>query len=114
VLSEAARLLAPGGRFVFSVNVPAPSWTAVALRSVTAAFNRRNPFRYLLKTGQMLRYGGWLKGEARKGRFHYLPLPAVLDKLRAAGFVNVEHQLSFAGQAYLFRAWKPRRGAQAA
>ena len=31
VLSEAARLLRPGGRFVFSVNVPEPSWGRVAL-----------------------------------------------------------------------------------
>lgn len=114
VLTEAARLLAPGGRFVFSVNVPDPSWTVIVLRSVLKAFHWRNPFRYLLKTGRMWSYGCWLKREARKGRFHYLPLPAVLDKLRAAGFVKVEHQLSFAGQAYLFRAWKPLRGVQAA
>ncbi len=114
VLAEAARLLLPGGRFVFSVNIPEPSWGVVALRSGPAAFRRRNPLRYLLKIGRMWRYGGWLKREARKGRFHYLPLTAILEKLRAAGFVNVEHRLSFAGQAYLFRAWKPLREVQAA
>jgi SAM-dependent methyltransferase len=111
VLAEAARLLWPGGRFVFSVNVPEPSWGRVALRSLRGAFQHRNPFRYLLKAYRMWRYGGWLKRQARAGRFHYLPLPAILDKLAAAGFAPVEHRLSFAGQAYLFRAWKPARAA---
>jgi ubiquinone/menaquinone biosynthesis C-methylase UbiE len=114
VLSEAARLLRPGGRFVFSVNVPEPWWEGVALHSLPAAFKRWNPLRYLLKCCRIMRYGGWLKREARKGRFHYLPLQAVLGKLKAAGFADVEHRLSFAGQAYLFRAWKPVRGVQAA
>ncbi|HVS34677.1 MAG TPA: methyltransferase domain-containing protein [Gemmataceae bacterium] len=114
LLAEAARLLRAGGRFVFSVNVPEPSWGGVALRSLPAALRRRNPLRYLLKCYRMWRYGGWLKRQARQGRFHYLPLPIVLGKLAAAGFVRVEHRLSFAGQAYLLRAWKPTPGAQAA
>jgi SAM-dependent methyltransferase len=114
VLAEAHRLLAPGGRFVFSVNVPEPSWGRVALRSLPGAFRRRNPLRYLLKAYRMWRYGGWLKREARKGRFHYLTAAAIQEKLHAAGFVRVEHRLSFAGQAYLFRAWKAAQGVQAA
>jgi len=107
LLADACRLLRPGGRFVFSVNVPEPAWGRVALKSVTGAFRHRNPFRYMLKALRMYRYGGWLKREARKGRFHYLPLPTVLDKLAAAGFANLEHRLTFARQAFVFRAWKP-------
>jgi ubiquinone/menaquinone biosynthesis C-methylase UbiE len=109
VLGEAARLLRPGGRFVFSVNVPEPAWGRIALRSLLQAFRHRNPFRYLLKAYRMYRYGGWLKCEARKGRFHYLSLPAILDKLHAAGFTDAEHRLSFAGQAFLLRARKGKR-----
>ena len=109
LLAEAARLLRPGGRFVFSVNVPEPAWSRVALKSLTEALRHRNPLRYLWKAYRMIRYGGWLKREARRGRFHYLPLPTILDKLTAAGFVDLEHRLSFAGQAFVLRAWKPQR-----
>jgi len=107
VLAEVCRLLCPGGRFVFSVNVPEPAWGRVALRSLVESLRHRNPLRYLFKALSMYRYGGWLKREARKGRFHYLPLPTIIDKLTAAGFTGIEHRLSFAGQAFLIRGWKP-------
>jgi hypothetical protein len=104
----------PGGRFVFSVNVPEPSWSRVALHSFLGAFRHRNPLRYWLKAYRVWRYGGWLKREPCRGRFHYLTAAAIHDKLRAAGFVGVEHRLSFAGHAYVFRAWKPARAVQVA
>lgn len=106
ILAEAHRLLQPGGRFVFSVNVPEPSWGKVAVKSFAGAFRERNPIKYLQKSFRMWRYGGWLKREARKGRFHYLTATNIEERLRAVGFVDVEHRLSFAGQAYLFRATK--------
>jgi len=34
-------------------------------------------------------------------------LPTVIRKLMDAGFIDVEHRLSFAGQAYLIRCRKP-------
>ena len=52
---------------------------------------------------RMLRYGKWLKSEASRGRFHYLPRETIADKLARAGFVRIGHRHSFAGQAYLFR-----------
>jgi hypothetical protein len=52
----------------------------------------------------MMRFGGWLKRQARIGRFHYLTADAVCAKLTAAGFGRVEHRLSYAGQAFVFRA----------
>jgi ubiquinone/menaquinone biosynthesis C-methylase UbiE len=107
LLAEVFRVLKPGGRFVFSVNVPEPSWLKVALYSVPGAFLSRRPLRFLQKAWAMYRYGGWLKREARKGRFHYLPRDVVMAKLEAAGYVNIERQRSFAGQAYVFRGWKP-------
>ena len=55
----------------------------------------------------MMRYGAWLKREARTGRFHYLPADEVRQKLVTAGFERVEHRLSYAGQAFVFRAQVP-------
>lgn len=55
----------------------------------------------------MMRYGRWLKREARAGRFQYLPAPTVVAKLHAAGFHRIDHRRSYAGQAFVFRAVKP-------
>jgi ubiquinone/menaquinone biosynthesis C-methylase UbiE len=107
LLAEVFRVLKPGGRFVFSVNVPEPSWAKVALASAFGAFFSRHPLRYFHKAWGMLSYGGWLKREARKGRFHYLHRTAIVPKLQAAGFTDIQFQRSFARQAYLFRGWKP-------
>jgi SAM-dependent methyltransferase len=107
-LAEAFRVLAPGGRFVFSVNVPEPSWLHVAWHSLRHDLGRApNRLRYLQKLWRMYRYGGWLKREARKGRFHYLPVEQVVARLASVGFVTIEHRLAYAGQAYLLRAARP-------
>jgi SAM-dependent methyltransferase len=106
VLAEVHRVLRPGGSFIFSVNVPEPAWSSLALRSWRGFFQTRQPGRYLKRAWRMLRYGSWLKREARKGRFHYLPWATVLGKLTATGFESVEHRLTFARQAYLIRCRK--------
>jgi SAM-dependent methyltransferase len=103
VLEEVWRLLRPGGRFVFSVNVPEPSWGKVALGAFCGVFRARKPLRYLKRAWRLWTYGGWLKREARRGRFHYLTAPAIVAKLTTAGLDVIEQRLSFAGQAYLFR-----------
>jgi SAM-dependent methyltransferase len=104
LLGEVWRVLRPGGRFVFSVNVPEPSWLTVGWQSLGGVFRARKPLHYIKKALRMLRYGSWLKQEARRGRFHYLPADSVTARLNAAGFSHVEQRLSYARQAYVFRA----------
>jgi SAM-dependent methyltransferase len=105
-LAAVFRVLRPGGRFVFSVNVPEPRWGRVAAGSLLGVFGAARPLRYLRKCRRMWSYGGWLKRQARLGRFHYLDLPVIAGKLRDVGFAAVEHRLSYAGQAYLIRCRK--------
>jgi ubiquinone/menaquinone biosynthesis C-methylase UbiE len=108
LMSEVCRVLKPGSSFVFSVNVPEPSWGRVARHSLFTAFGSARPLRHLKRSGRMMLYGRWLKREARTGRFHYLPAEVVSEKLTRAGFAEVTHTMSYCDQAYIFRATKPR------
>jgi ubiquinone/menaquinone biosynthesis C-methylase UbiE len=107
LLAEVCRVLRPGGCFVFSVNVPEPSWLRVGLTAMHGFFRSPRPLYYLKNAWRMWLYGGWLKKQARIGRFHYLPLDTVRGKLYAAGFSQIQHRLSFARQAYILRCIKP-------
>lgn len=107
IFAEVFRVIRPGGRFVFSVNVPEPKWWKVGLFSMGDIFRAGQPVRFVKRALRMMKYGGWLKREARTGRFHYLPASEVTSKLAAAGFVRIEHRTSYAGQAFVFRAYKP-------
>lgn len=107
VLAEIHRLLKWGGTFVFSVNVPEPSWGKVALRSVAGVIKKKRPLHFLKNAWRMWSYGNWLSRESRSGRFHYLPLETIVGKLQAAGFTDIEHRLSYAGQAYVIRCRRP-------
>lgn len=109
LLAEVCRVLRPEGRFIFSVNVPNPSWTWVALYAVPGVLQASGMTRFLKNCFRMWKYGFWLKREARRGRFHYLPIETVSAKLKQAGFTAIEHRLSFAGQAYIVRCRKPAR-----
>jgi ubiquinone/menaquinone biosynthesis C-methylase UbiE len=107
LLREVNRVLIPGGSFVFSVNVPRPSWGRLAFRSWKGFFRTKRPFRFLKRSMRMMRYGAWLSREAGRGRFHYLPIDQVRAKLTAAGFTSIEHRMSFAKLAYVIRCRKP-------
>ncbi|MFO0878451.1 MAG: class I SAM-dependent methyltransferase [Gemmataceae bacterium] len=106
LLRDVCRVLRPGGRFVFSVNVPNPNWFYVGLCTLPSIFSSRKPLKFLRNCLRMSRYAAWLKREAVRGRFHYLPGEVVTAKLQEAGFSHIEHRLSFARQAYIFRAYK--------
>jgi ubiquinone/menaquinone biosynthesis C-methylase UbiE len=105
-LAEVYRVLAPGGRFVVSLNVPNPSWGRVAFWSIYGFFTTLHPVKYLKNAWRMWNYGSWLKKQADIGRFHYLPIETIAAKLTALGFTHIEHRLSYAGQAYLIRCRK--------
>jgi ubiquinone/menaquinone biosynthesis C-methylase UbiE len=107
LLGDLYRVLDRDGRLVFSVNVPEPAWSMVALHSLGSVFRTRQPGRFLRQSWRMMRYGSWLKREARRGRFHYLPLSSILSKLRTVGFTAIDHRLTYARQAYLIRCRKP-------
>lgn len=107
VLAGARRVLKPGGQFLFSVNVPNPSWSKAALSVLRGTVSAARPLSYLKKAYRIWSYGSWLHREAQSGRFNYLPLPVIQHKLNAAGFHAIDHRTSFAGQAYLIRCHKP-------
>ncbi|MCS7047106.1 MAG: class I SAM-dependent methyltransferase, partial [Gemmataceae bacterium] len=106
-LAEVFRLLKPGGTFVFSVNVPQPKWSWVALKSLPGMIRRVRSLRFLKRAWRLYRYGSWLSREAKRGRFHYLPWETIEAKLQATGFIDLQMKLSFARQAYLIRCRKP-------
>ena len=103
-LAEIQRVLKPGGRFVFSVNVPRPRFWRIFWKSLGIAFRLSKPGRVLVNGLRMQRYGRWLCREAEEGRFHFLPLPEIVARLQRTGFANITTQLSYAGQAYLLSA----------
>jgi len=108
LLSDVQRVLRPGASFVFSVCVPRANWWIVAYASILGFFVARNQFDYLKRAWRMLRYGSWLQSQVKIGRFHYLSIETVREKLTIAGFVDIEDRVSFAGQAYLVRCKKPQ------
>lgn len=103
---EMHRLLRPSGRVVFSVNVPNPDYWKIVWKSFGKGLKLGKPLRTIKNVIQMQRHGAWLKREAVRGRFHFIPLAGILQLLQQAGFVRWESKLSYADQAYLVRAWK--------
>ena len=80
----------------------------VALCSLAGLFRTDHPLRHVKKSLRMLHYGAWLKQEARRGRFHYLPHEQIAEILGGVGFTSIEMKMSFAEQAYLFRCLSSR------
>jgi ubiquinone/menaquinone biosynthesis C-methylase UbiE len=104
LLAEMARVLKPGGQLVFSVNVPNVRFWPIFWKSFRHALRMSRPGRALMNGLNMMWYGRWLRREARRGRFHYLPIEEILARLQRVGFDNLRHGVSYAGQAYVVSA----------
>lgn len=107
LLDELHRILKPAGKLVFSVNVPRPRFQRIFWKSLGVAFRLSKPGKVLSNAIRMLRYGRWLRREAKRGRFHFFPLPEIVARLQAAGFGDLKYRLSYAEQAYLISAVTP-------
>lgn len=104
LLADVRRVLKPTGRFVFSINVPDPNFWRILWASLGKGLRISNPGRQLSTALKMMWYGRWLSREARRGRFHYPPIDVLIDRLRAAGFAEVDYDVTYAGQAFVVRA----------
>jgi ubiquinone/menaquinone biosynthesis C-methylase UbiE len=107
LLAELHRVLKPGGQLVFSVNVPDPNFWSIFWKSLRLGIRLPKPFKVLVNGLKMMRYGAWLRREARRGRFHFFSLAEINHRLRGAGFREMRFRLSYAGQAYVVGAVKP-------
>jgi ubiquinone/menaquinone biosynthesis C-methylase UbiE len=106
LLAELFRVLKPGGRLVFSVNVPNVRFWPIFWKSLRLAFRISKPAKTLINSLRMMAYGRWLQREAKRGRFHYFSIGEIENRLRPIGFGDFRYRHSYAGQAYVIAASK--------
>ena len=112
LLAELFRVLKPGGRLVFSVNVPKVRFWPIFWKSLRLIPRISKPAKTLINSLRMLAFGRWLQREARRGRFHYFSIGEIEDRLRQAGFQEFRFCHSYAKQAYVIDVRKATPAAQ--
>jgi ubiquinone/menaquinone biosynthesis C-methylase UbiE len=106
LLQDIYHLLKDGGAFIFSTNVPNPDFVLIAKRSWREIFLTWRLPLGIFVSFVMLLQSRWLKNSARAGRFHYLPVEQIRKILYSTGFKEIRHELTYAGQAWVFSAIK--------
>jgi hypothetical protein len=106
LLKDVYLLLKTNGSFVFSSNVPGYSYWLLALKSWRQILLSWKLPLAIVVSSVMLYQSRWLRQSASEGRFHYLPAEEIVDRLRSVGFRDIDYRLSYAGQAWVFRALK--------
>ncbi|MCL5410596.1 MAG: methyltransferase domain-containing protein [Patescibacteria group bacterium] len=101
VFSEIHRALKPGGRFVFSSNVPDPDFTRIMTDSWREILFGGMFFRLMRNGLAMVRFSRWLKECATIKRFHYPPIEKIQEILANTGFKDVRYELTYAKQAWV-------------
>jgi SAM-dependent methyltransferase len=106
LLRDVYVILKRGGSFIFSSCVPNPNFTKIALRSWKDLFLTWKAPIHLLAGATMFIHARWVQKCVREGRYHFPCLDRVLGLLVEIGFSNIEYELSYANQAWVFHAVK--------
>jgi ubiquinone/menaquinone biosynthesis C-methylase UbiE len=106
LLKDVYLVLKTNGSFVFSSNVPGYSYWLLARKSWREILLTWKLPLAIVVSSIMLYQSRWLRESAREGRFHYLPAEEIVERLRSIGFREISYTLSYAGQAWVFRALK--------
>jgi ubiquinone/menaquinone biosynthesis C-methylase UbiE len=106
LLKDIFVLLKNGGSLVFSSNVPNPNFRRIASESWREIFLTWKLPLAIGVSSIMLYQARWLKDCVKKGRFYYLPVDEITKTLRLVGFKDVKYELTYAEQAWVFRAIK--------
>ena len=113
IFQELRRVLKAGGQLVLSLHVPDPDFWRLARETLEDGFRSGRLARTLRGAWSLLRHGSRQKREARRGRYHFLPLTDLARRLHQAGFQRLRYRLSCAGQAYVVAASVPETAVRA-
>ncbi|MFA4996341.1 MAG: class I SAM-dependent methyltransferase [Patescibacteria group bacterium] len=101
IFAEIYQALKPGGKLVFSSNVPDPDFTRIMTSSWREILFGGRLFRLTRNGLAMVKFSRWLKECAEIGRFHYPSIEKIITILTDVGFKDVQYELTYAKQAWV-------------